>query len=255
LTDAGGRYLTTARHVLLELELCEQGMRQANDEPKGRVKINLPVSYGRLYVMPLLQGFNLAYPEVELELSFNDGYVDILEQGIDLTIRTGKVDDQRLVARKLCPIDFLICASPQYIKQHGYPADASQFEQHAWIRFRYRQSGKLMPVVMANDPQQYSPGQQFVVDDGEALAELCAQGLGLTQIPHFIARDWLRDRRILPIFPYHRSPDQGVYCIYPKREFLPARVRVLIEYLIAQIEAGGESTYHTWAEQLQLVTQ
>ncbi|GGK54694.1 LysR family transcriptional regulator [Amphritea balenae] len=252
LTEAGSRYLITARQILMELEQCEQRIQQANDEPKGRIKVNLPVSYGRLYVMPLLQRFIQQYPEIELELSFNDSYVDMLEQGIDLTIRSGSLEDRRLVARKLSPVDFLICAAPDYLTKNGCPTTAAEFSDHPWIRFRYRQTGRLMPVTMpdGDDEQNYDPGQQFIVDDGEALAELCAQGLGLTQLPHFIARDWLKDGRIVPILPYHRPQGHGVYCIYPKREYLPAKVRVLVEFMIQQIEANGESAYRTWVEEL-----
>ncbi|WP_296062363.1 LysR family transcriptional regulator [uncultured Amphritea sp.] len=253
LTEAGSRYLITARHILMELEQCEQRLQQDNREPKGRIKVNLPVSYGRLYVMPLLQCFIQKYPEIELELSFNDSHVDMLEQGIDLTIRSGNLEDRRLVARKLSPVDFLICASPNYLTKNGYPSTAAQFSDHPWIRFRYRQTGRLMPVTMpdGDSERHYDPGQQFIVDDGEALAELCAQGLGLTQLPHFIARDWLKDDRIVPILPYYRPQQRGVYAIYPKREFLPAKVRVLIEFLIQQVEASGESAYRTWAEELE----
>lgn len=256
LTDAGCRYLVTARRIALELEQCEQELQQTNELPCGKVKVSLPVSYGRLYIMPLLQEFVELYPEIELDISFNDSYVDILEQSIDLTIRTGKLDDQRLVARKLSPIDFIICASPDYIAAKGLPSSASEYVQHSWIRFKYRQSGRLMPITVDEGQgiEGYDPGRQFIVDDGEALAELCAQGLGLTQLPHFIARDWLKAKTIVPISPFIRS-SEGVYCIYPKREFLPAKVKVLIEYVMMKIEQGGESTYHTWAEHLTIKDQ
>lgn len=252
LTDSGFRYLVTARRIVLELEQCEQELKQTNDRPCGQVKVNLPVSYGRLYVMPLLQGFTKLYPDIKLEISFNDSYVDILEQGIDLTIRTGKLDDQRLVARRLSPIDFILCASPSYIASNGLPTCAVEYSQHSWVRFKYRQSGRLMPITIdeGQGAKSYDPGSQFIVDDGEALAELCAQGLGLTQLPHFIARGWLITKKLVPISPFFRSPE-GVYCVYPKREFLPAKVKVLVEYLMMKIEQGGENTYHTWAESLQ----
>lgn len=253
LTDAGSRYLVTVRRIALELEQCEQELEQTNDLPCGKVKVNLPVSYGRLYVIPLLRGFTKLYPDIELEISFNDSYVDILDQGIDLTIRTGKIDDQRLVARKLSPIDLILCAAPDYIESNGLPACAAEYSQHSWVRFKYRQSGRLMPITVdeGQGVEGFDPGRQFIVDDGEALAELCGQGLGLTQLPHFIARDWLKTKQIVPISPVLRS-SEGVYCVYPKREFLPTKIKVLIEYLIMKIEQSGESTYHTWAEPLQI---
>tara|TARA_R110002167_G_C12689088_1_gene652231 strand:- start:389 stop:1339 length:951 start_codon:yes stop_codon:yes gene_type:complete len=254
LTDAGARYLVTARRILLELEQCEQELKQTNELPCGQIKINLPVSYGRLYIMPLLQGVTKLYPDITLEVSFNDSYVDILEQGIDLTIRTGKLEDQRLVARMLSPIDFILCASPDYIAANSFPTCAAEYSQHSWVRFKYPQSGRLMPITVdeGQGVKSYNPGSQFIVNDGEALAELCAQGLGLTQLPHFIARDWLETKRLVPISPSLRSLE-GVYCVYPKREFLPTKVKVLIEYLIMKIEQNGENTYHTWAETLQPV--
>jgi DNA-binding transcriptional LysR family regulator len=254
LTDSGSRYLVTARRIVLELEQCEQELKQTNDLPSGEIKINLPVSYGRLYIMPLLKEFTQLYPDITLEVSFNDSYVDILEQGIDLTIRTGKIDDQRLVARMLSPIDFILCASPTYIASNSFPTCAAEYSQYSWVRFRYSQSGRLMPITVdeGEGVKSYDPGSQFVVNDGEALAELCAQGFGLTQLPHFIARDWLKTKRIVPISSFFRS-SEGVYCVYPKREFLPKKVKVLIDYLIMKIEKNGENTYHTWAETLQPV--
>lgn len=256
LTDAGSRYLVTVRRIVMELEQCEQELKRTNDLPCGKIKVNLPVSYGRLYVMPLLQGFTKLYPAIELEISFSDRYVDILEQGIDLTIRTGKIDDQRLVARKLSPIDLILCASPDYIASNGFPAFASEYSQHSWVRFKYSQSGRLMPITIdeGQGVESYDPGRQFIVDDGEALAELCAQGLGLTQLPHFIARNWLKTKKIVPISPSLRS-SEGVYCVYPKREFLPVKVKVLIEYLLMKVEQIGENTYHTWAENLTIKNQ
>lgn len=252
LTDAGSRYLVTVRRIALELEQCEQELKQTNDLPYGKVKVNLPVSYGRLYVMPLLQGFTKLYPDIELEISFNDSYVDILEQGIDLTIRTGKIDDHRLVARKLSPIDLILCAAPDYIESKGLPASSAEYPKHSWVRFKYRQSGRLMPITVdeGRGVESFDPGRQFIVDDGEALAELCAQGFGLTQLPHFIARDWLKTKKLVPISPVFRS-SEGVYCVYPKREFMPAKIKLLIEYLIMKIEKSGESTYHIWTETLQ----
>ena len=257
LTEAGNRYLITARNIIEELEQCELQLKQSNEEPKGRVKVSLPVSYGRTYVMPSLHRFIQQYPDIQLDLSFNDSYVDMMEQGIDLCVRSGTLEDRRLVARKLSPMDFLICASPDYIEKNGYPLTVTQFAEHPWIRFRYRQTGRLHPVLMPNgdNEQLCDPGRQFIVDDGEALVDLCAQGLGLTQIPHFIARDWLRDGRVIPILPCFRSEKFGVYLIYPKREFLPAKVRALIDFLITETEAGDESAFHTWAEKLTIYSE
>lgn len=105
-----------------------------------------------------------------------------------------------------------------------------------------------MPIMAQG--ADHDPGQQFIVDDGETLAELCAEGVGLTQLPHFIARDWLRDGRLKTLFPHYRPADNGVFAVYPKREYLPNRVRVLVEYLQSEMERQGESANHCWTETL-----
>jgi DNA-binding transcriptional LysR family regulator len=239
------------RRLLTELDDCELNLVEANDTPTGRLKINLPVSYGRRYVMPLLARFHQAYPGIELDLSFNDAYVDMIEQGVDVCIRSGSLEASSLIARQLSPIDFLICASPAYLDNHG-PLIASEFSRHHWIRFRFRQTGRLMPIMVPGieEQQNLDPGQQFIVDDGEALAELCAQGLGLTQMPHFIARDWLRKKQMVPVMPYYRPKQFGVWVIYAKRAFLPAKIRVFVAFLSQALEQQQETAYRTWAEEL-----
>ncbi|MEH6443509.1 MAG: LysR family transcriptional regulator [Oceanospirillaceae bacterium] len=248
LTTAGSDYLSTVSKMLSTLDETERQLRKGNDEYKGMLRVNLPISYGRLYVLPLIAKFNQRYPQISLKLSFDDRYVDMLEKGIDLTIRTGALEETNLIARKISPIDFLICASTQYFQAH--PVTVNNLADHPWIRFKYQQSGRLLPIFLDNLPgnQAVEKCQQYVVDDGEALATLCAQGLGLTQIPHFIARDWLRDGRLKLIAPYYRSPKQGVYAVYSDREYLPAKVRAFVDFLIEQMEQDNESAYQTWVE-------
>lgn len=249
LTSAGSEYLKTAVNTLQALEQTENQLRQDNNEFRGQLRINLPVSYGRLYVMPLLQKFKQQYPDIDFQLSFNDSYVDMMEKQIDLTIRTGTVSETNLVARKISPIDFVICASKTYLEQHPKITPETLID-HPWIRFKYQQSGRLMPIVLANGEHalQLDACQQYIVDDGEALASLCSQGLGLTQLPHFIARNWLESEELQVVMPYYRNSKQGVYAIYPNREYLPAKVKAFVDFLIAEMEASNESVYSTWAE-------
>lgn len=250
LTESGRCYRETARRILAELDQAERELRQDNDQPSGRLSVNLPISYGRQVVMPLLEGFRKKYPQIELEIAFEDAHVDLIESGTDLCIRSGTLRDSNLVARQLSPIDILTCASPAYIQQFGLPDGYRDFSRHSWIRFRYRQTGRLMPINVPQDNGllQMDPGADFVVNDGEALAELCAQGLGLTQLPHFIARNWVMRGDIVPIMPNFREKEVAVWMIYAKRSFLPARIRVLADYLQSEIEKIGDTTYSTWLD-------
>jgi DNA-binding transcriptional LysR family regulator len=254
LTAAGRRYVNTARRVLDELAACEESLKSQSDAPSGTLKLNVPVSYGRLYIRPLLKDFCRRYPNITIDIHYDDAYVDIIETGIDVSIRSGSVQDSQLIARQLSPIDFIICGSKPYLDQYGAPSGPETIDDHLWIRFRYKQTGKLLPIMMPGSEgvNEYDPGRNFIVNDGESMAEHAAEGLGLTQIPHFIARDWLRAGRLLPLFPSQRQAGTGVYLIYAKREYLPTKVKVFIDFIIEAIQAGGETPRATWAETLQI---
>ena len=254
LTEGGRLYANTARLVLEELTACEEALKRQNDELSGTLKINVPVSYGRLYIRPLIKEFCVRYPNISVDIHYDDAYVDIIEQGIDVSIRSGSVQDSQLIVRQLSPIDLIICGSKDYLERHGVPSGSESFNDHSWIRFRFKQTGKLLPIKMpeSNGESEYDPVNNFIVNDGESMAELCADGLGLSQMPHFIARDWLKSGRLLPLFPSVRQSGTGVYLLYAKREYLPARVRVFIDFITQAIQDQGETPLKTWAESLEI---
>lgn len=254
LTEAGRRYANTARFVLDELAACEDSLKSHNDALSGLLKINVPISYGRLYIRPLLKEFCRRYPSITIDIHYDDAYVDIIEQGIDVSIRSGVVQDSQLIVRQLSPIDFIICGSQDYLTRHGVPSGPDAFNDHSWVRFRFKQTGKLLPIRMPepDGASEYNPERNFIVNDGESMAELCAEGLGLTQIPHFIARDWLKAGRLVPIFPSMRQAGNGVYLLYANREYVPARVRVFIDFITQAIQDMDETPFHTWAETLPI---
>ncbi len=253
VTRWGEKYAVTARIVTEQLEECESNMQQANDQPRGVLRLSVPVSYGRLYIRPMLKLFCTLYPEITIDISYDDKHIDIINSGIDVCIRSGTVEDSQTIVRQLSPIDFIICASPDYLKNNGAPKTAQEFHKHHWIRFRFLQTGKLMPIIMPNDEKKdNNPDQTFIVDDGEALAELCADGLGLTQMPHFIARKWLQRKLVTPLFPTYTPLDQGVYLMYPKKVYQSARVKAFTDFVCKQVESMGETPRQTWAKNLKI---
>ena len=252
LTEAGTRYLQVSRETLDNLTLCESQLRNEKDSPEGELRISVPMSYGRLYIRPMLKTFHQKYPNIKIELIYDDAYVDIIKHKIDVAIRSGTLEDNRLIAKKLSPMDFLMCASPKYIKRHGYPRNEKEFSEHKWIRFRFKQSGLLMPIlhVVQGQVQESDCDRSFVVDDGEALAELCSDGLGISQMPHFVAKNWIQKNKIQPLFPAYRPDNFGVYALYLKRAYMPAKVKVFLDFLTEQVNALGEFPNSTWAESI-----
>lgn len=246
LTSTGTHYANTARNLLRELALCEDTLKNENDTPQGLLRINLPVTYGRVYMQPILIAFAKKYPQIQLDISFDDAYVDIIGKGIDVSIRSGTLTDNRLIAQKLSPIDFITCASPEYLRKNSLSFDEEFLHLHPWIRFRFKQTGKLMNFV--NTTKIIEPSHQIIVDDGEAMAELCAAGLGLMQVPHFLVKPWIIDGSIVSLKGEEKFNLGGVYLVYSKQDFLPKRTRLFIDFAKKSIQALGETPHKTWVK-------
>lgn len=253
ITAAGKRYAHTVRKMIQDLTSCEDELKHSNDSPSGTLRINSAACYAHLYLRPLLQAFCQRYPAIKLELEINDLHVDIIEYNIDVALRTGYLKDSRLVARQLSPMDFLTCVSPQYLKAKGTPRCANDFHQHSWIGFRIKETQQLQPIFLPDDRGEYVPYElerSHITDDGEAMAYMCSDGLGFAQLPHFLAKQGLNSGALVSLYPYFRppQPESGVFAIYPKRDYLPAKVRVFIDFMTTSLESAGECANHTWAE-------
>ena len=255
ITTAGKHYADTVRKMIQDLSSCENELKHLNDSPSGTLRINSATCYGHLYLRPLLFEFCQRYPAIKLDIELNDLHVDIIESNIDVALRTGYVKDSRLVARQLSPMDFLTCVSPQYLATQGTPQCADDFQQHSWIGFRIKETQQLQPIFLPDEQGEYLPYElerSHITDDGEAMAYMCEDGLGFAQLPHFLAKKGLNNGSLVCLYPYFRppQPDNGVFAIYPKRNYLPAKVRVFIDFMTKSLESAGESTHHTWAENL-----
>lgn len=253
ITPAGKRYARTVRNMMQDLSACEDELQHLNDSPSGVLRISSAVCYGHLYIRPLLPAFCQRYPAIKLELELNDLHMDVIDNNIDLALRTGYVKDSRLVARRLSPMDFLTCVSPQYLEAHGTPRCAEDFHQHQWIGFRIKETQQLQPIFLPDETgayQLYELERSHVTDDGETMAHMCADGLGFAQLPHFLAKGALNSGALVSLYPCLSlsEPESGVFAIYPKREYLPAKVRVFVDFLTASLAAMGEDPNRTWAQ-------
>ncbi|XOV84190.1 MAG: LysR family transcriptional regulator [bacterium] len=252
ITAAGERYARTVRMAMQDLSACEAELKHLNDSPSGTLRISSGVCYGHLYLRTVLPEFCKRYPEINLELELTDLHVDLIDHNIDVALRTGFVKDNRLVARRLSPMDFLTCVSPDYLALHGTPECREDFHQHRWIGFRLQETQQLQPVFLPDESGEYLPfdlERTHITDDGETMAHMCADGLGFAQLPHFLAKSGLQTGALVSLYPCLAlpQPDSGVFAIYPKRQFLPAKVRVFIDFLVASLATMGESPNHTWA--------
>jgi DNA-binding transcriptional LysR family regulator len=248
LTSAGQKYADTVGTLYHQLESFEDDLKSVNDSYSGSLKINVPVSYGRMYVLPMLCEFKKVYPDISLDISFNDQYVDMISDAVDVSIRSGTLADSRLVAQKLTPMEFVLCAGSEWAAQTEINISNECLANFPWILFRFRQSGKTMPINFHYQDRHIivDPKSSTTVDDGEAMAKMCAEGLGLTLMPHFTAKELVAAGKVKVLAKVEDFPNSGVFIVYPKREYLPKRTQVFIEFVKAYLEQMGETPSNTW---------
>ena len=251
LTSAGQKYADTVGTLYHQLESFEDELKLANDSYSGSLKINLPVSYGRMYVLPMLCQFKKAYPAISLDVSFNDEYVDMISDAVDVSIRSGTLADSRLVAQKLSPMEFVLCVGSELAASKKIDMSPECLTAQPWILFRFKQSGKTMPINFSYKGRNIAiePKSSTIVDDGEAMAKMCAEGLGLTLMPHFTAKELVAKGKIKVVAKIDGFESSGVFIVYPKREYLPKRTQVFIKFVKDYLEKIGETPRQTWLKE------
>ncbi|MGH1484913.1 MAG: LysR family transcriptional regulator [Cellvibrionaceae bacterium] len=254
LTQAGERYRDKCVDLLGGLELCEQELHLDQQLPKGVLKINLPVAYGQLYIVPMLGRFCDRYPEIQLEVSLTDDYIDMVSHSIDVAIRSGHLNDSRLVARQLSPMDFATCAAPSFLSQTK-TINASNIKKQPWILYRFLHTGRTMPIyaISGNGKQrkysEFSPEPRLIVSDGLSMVTACKSGIGLMQAPHFLVRDAVEKGELEIVQSYYRSENFNVYAYYTHKTYMPAKVRVFLDFLVEELEKIGEDHKTTYLSQ------
>jgi DNA-binding transcriptional LysR family regulator len=231
LTEEGRLFHERCRRVLDDLEDAQASLAAAVATPRGRLRLSAPlVSYHLL--LPVLPEFVRLYPEVELDLDFNDRIVDLIEEGVDVAIRSGDLQDSRLMSRALRPFRMLLCAAPAYLAEHGTPQAPPELAGHIGIRFRFPNSGKLQewPLALAA-ATGLSVRSGLTVNNMEALRGAVTAGLGIGCMPDFLARRGLADGTLRSVLDDHIDGPGQFHMLWPSNRHLSPKVRVLVDYL------------------------
>jgi DNA-binding transcriptional LysR family regulator len=231
LTDEGARYHEACTRILLEIEEADAAASERRVEPRGVLKVALPASFGHLHVAPLVPRFAERYPMVRLALSLSDRTVNLVEEGYDLAIRIGELEDSSLAARRLAPNRRVVCASPAYLQRHPAPRTPEELAQHNCLTTTDFQ---MSWEYKAPDGRRGSVrvSGRYACDNWEVLREWAVAGLGVALKSTWDVRRHLEDGSLVPLLPgYDFGPDVAIYAVYPHRRYLPAKTRVFIDFL------------------------
>jgi DNA-binding transcriptional LysR family regulator len=227
LTTDGSAFLTYAEHILETLDAGLDAVSGKDEEVKGLLRMAMPGSFGRMYIMPLLGEFQKAHPNVSLDLSLSDEFVNMVEGGYDLSIRNAPLADSNFVAKKLASDQRLLVASPKYLQKHGTPTTVAELKKHQYVTLFGSNLIKFQNGQSFNIPPTYS------VNDGEAMRILIEQGLGIGIKSLWNVSEGLKSGRLVEVLP--ETPlitESSIWALYPKGRIIIPKVRAMIDFLL-----------------------
>jgi DNA-binding transcriptional LysR family regulator len=245
LTDEGKDLLVHANRVLESLEEAETAVGRRRGTVSGSVRLSVPATFGRLYLAPRLGELLAAHPALEIELLLNDGLADIVSDGIDLAVRAGPIGDSSLIVRRLGSVARYAIASDAYLNQFGTPQTPADLAGHNCLIFTQSVAAHEWqfegPDGLINIPVQ----GRFRSDAGDAIREAVISGYGIGMLPAWYFRDEMADGRVKVLLREWQVPGTPVHIIYPSRRYLSPRVRVVMDFLLAEFSseslfAGGQ---------------
>ncbi|HWW06495.1 LysR family transcriptional regulator [Collimonas sp.] len=234
LTDTGSAYLERCKQLLADLEQATlaAGMHAAN--PGGVLRINAPVSFSVNHLGQLLPLYAQRYPNVELDVTLSDRVVDLVEEGFDLAIRIGRLQNSSLVMRKLATAHVLTCAAPAYLERHGVPQHPDDLARHACLTYAYTLPDNEWRLQRDGKTHTVRINGGLHCNNGDLLLAAAVAGMGVIRQPTFIIGDAIRDGRLLPILTDYHGDELAIHAVYPSRQHLSAKVRTFVDFLAQQ---------------------
>lgn len=240
LTSDGESLYARCEKILADIDELETLAAGASGEPRGELRINVPITYGKRVVLPALASLLLRHPGLTADVRLSDQFCDLIKDGMDAAIRISALDDSRLASRQIGTQQLTLCASPDYLKRHGTPKHPSKLEGHSFILFRNPTSGRDRPVQFMLDGGTIDmhPPRRLLLDDGEGMVKAACLGLGLTQVPDYMATDELARGSLVEVLREYQPPPLPINVIWPGNRLMPPRVRAFIDALAPKLDAA-----------------
>jgi DNA-binding transcriptional LysR family regulator len=237
VTDFGRAYYERCRVVLAEAEAADSLAADQLSEPCGKLRVAMPVHFGRRCVTPILLELAQEYPTLELDLSFSDRIADLAEDGYDLAIRTGDLEDKAgVTARRIARQCMVVCASPSYLEMHGQPRQIEDLSKHHAVV--YRRSGRVRPWLFPRDdqpPMEVTPINRLRLDDLDAIADAATSGMGLAWLPSWLVRERIQAGALVALLPDQPGFLYDGYALWLQTPHLPRKVRLAVDALAAAL--------------------
>ena len=231
LTAAGSAYLEKCRVILNMVDAAESSLAEEKAVPRGRIRLGLPLTYGLQELMPALLDFARDQPFIELIMDLSDQRANLIEEGLDLAIRITAELQPGDIVRKLGQCHLLTLASPDYLAQHGEPRHPTDLRHHECLIYASDSATTQWSYRDGENTLQVPVRGRIVANNGGALTEAAARGMGITRQPDFIVAPWLARGQVQVVLQDFEIPPLGIYAVLPSNRYIPHRVSALIEHL------------------------
>lgn len=232
LTEEGQVFHARCKDVLAVVDEAEAEVTARAGEAVGQLKVNVPVTFGLLHLAPLWAEFMALHPKVTLDVTLTDRVVDLLEEGYDLAVRIARLPSSSLVSRKLSSTRLILCASPNYVSQHGAPAGPSELASRTVIAYTLLSMGEHWEFEGPDGPVTVTVAPRMRANSGETCVAAALQHQGIVLQPSFLVGAHLKSGALVELLPQFHSIELGIYAIYPTRKHVTPKVRLLLDFLV-----------------------
>ncbi len=246
-TDNGLAYYERCVSILAELEEADIVVTRLQAEPRGVLRINAPMSFGTLHLGPAIADFMEKHPELQVQLMLSDQQIDAVQEGFDVTLRIANLPSSSLIARKVVPVERVICAAPSYLARRGTPQHPNELRNHDCLTYGFLATGNQWKLTGPDGEHWIAIPWTLCANNAEVLRDAAVSGRGVALLPSFIAGPALRQGTLRSFLAEYQAPPIALYAIYPPTRHLSVKVRLFIDFLVQRF--GEKPTWDTVEEQ------
>ncbi|MEY4001926.1 MAG: hypothetical protein RI968_1044 [Pseudomonadota bacterium] len=235
LTPEGEVFLARCRGILEAIDESEEEISTRGLTASGTLRVTAPVSFGIRHLAPLWNDFLVSHPQVKLELELSDRVINLVEEGFDLAIRIGQLNDSTLVSRKLATTRLVLCASPAYLTRRGIPRHPAELVEHDTFSYSLLSTGQTWKFDGPEGRVDVRVSPRMTSNNGDTGVAVCVRGGGIHLWPSFLVEEQLQKGELIEVLPDFKTAIFGVYAVYPSRKHVSPKIRALVDFLMQNL--------------------